>query len=589
VNIAVVVVLMSSEQKAIIYTAKKIVTMDSQNPTATAVAVSGKRIISAGTLDEVKAFLGKKSYDVDDTFSSKIIMPGFIDQHLHPVLGALTLAMEVIAPEDWFVPGKIWRRASTPAEYIARLTEANAKMKNPSDWLFTWGYHQYFHGPIDKKTLDTISGTRPVVVWHRSCHEFYLNTTALQALKLTEESIKGKGLWSEQTDYAKGHFYEGGLNLIVPSLLPKLAAPERFIFGLRQLVQMLHQNGVTAINEPGALITPPTWKLYQQFLGAEDTPFYSFFIADGRGIVDQYGLERALTETEKVIALAPPGSGKLQFFEKQIKLFADGAIISQLMQMKDGYLDGHHGEWMILPDELAKRAKLYWNNGYQLHIHVNGDEGLEVVLDILEGLMRDNPRSDSRSVIVHFANSTEAQVDRIARLGAIVSANPYYVTGFADKYCEVGLGPDRADSMVRSASVTKHGIPYSFHSDLPMGPANPLYLAWCGANRIVHSGRVAGPEQRIPIDTALRAITIEAAYSWRKENEIGSISPGKIANLTILEEDPYALEPSKLKDIPIWGTMFEGRLFPIVEKEPISIPPTGEVGSIDVRHLNVTC
>ena len=95
-----------------------------------------------------------------------------------------------------------------------------------------------------------------------------------------------------------------------------------------------------------------------------------------------------------------------------------------------------------------------------------------------------------------------------------------------------------------------------------MGPSNPLYLAWCGANRITHSGRVAGPEQRIPIEAALRAITIEAAYSWRKENEIGSIAPGKIANFTILEKDPYSVDPTKLKDIPIWGTVFEGRLFP---------------------------
>ncbi|HXY83799.1 MAG TPA: amidohydrolase family protein, partial [Candidatus Saccharimonadales bacterium] len=235
---------------------------------------------------------------------------------------------------------------------------------------------------------------------------------------------------------------------------------------------------------------------------------------------------------------------------------------SQLMQMKDGYLDGHHGEWILPPDEMERRARLYWNAGYQLHIHVNGDEGLEVVLNTLEKLMRENPRPDSRSVIVHFANSTEEQVERIARLGAIVSANPYYVTGFSDKYCEIGLGPERADSMVRSASVTNHRIHYSFHSDLPMGPSNPLYLAWCGANRITHSGRVAGPEQRIPIEAALRAITIEAAYSWRKENEIGSIAPGKIANFTILEKDPYSVDPTKLKDIPIWGTVFEGRLFP---------------------------
>ena len=129
------------------------------------------------------------------------------------------------------------------------------------------------------------------------------------------------------------------------------------------------------------------------------------------------------------------------FFPKQIKFFADGAIISQLMQMKDGYLDGHRGEWIMPPEQLEERARLFWNAGYQIHTHVNGDLGLEVVLNILEKLMAEDPRADHRSVIVHFANSSEEQVARIARLGAIVSANPYYPVGFADKYSEYGLGP----------------------------------------------------------------------------------------------------------------------------------------------------
>ena len=551
----------TGEPELVVYLAKKVITMERGNPEATAVAVLGKQILLAGSPAEVKTFVGDRPYRVDDTFASKIILPGFIDQHLHPLLGALTLAVEVIAPEDWIVPGKTWKKASGPQEYMGRLREANAA-SNGKDWLFTWGYHQYFHGPLDRQALDSISSTRPIAVWQRSCHEFYLNTAALNALGLTEESTKGKGEWSRQVDWAKGHFYEGGLNLCMAQLLPKLATPERFVFGLKQMVKMLHQNGVTAFNEPGALITPPIFKLYQQILGADDTPFYSFFIADGRGIVDKVGLAGALVETERTIALAPPGSGKIQFFDKQIKLFADGAIVSQLMQMKAGYTDGHHGEWILTPEELERRATFYWNAGYQIHTHVNGDEGLEVVLQVLEKLMRDAPRPDSRSVIVHFANSTEEQVARIARLGAIVSSNPYYPVGFADKYSEIGLGPERATTMVRSASVLKHGIPYSFHSDLPMGPAAPLYLAWCGINRITNEGNVAGPEQRIPVEAGLRAITIEAAYSWRREDTLGSIAPGKIANFTILEQDPYVVPPEKLKDIPIWGTVFEGRLFP---------------------------
>ncbi len=236
------------------------------------------------------------------------------------------------------------------------------------------------------------------------------------------------------------------------------------------MVAYLHQNGVTGYMEPGALITPDIWRLYQPILGSDDTPFYSYFVVDGRAQVDDgLGLAESLAATEKEIASAP--HGKVSFFPKQIKLFADGAIVSQLMQMKDGYTDGHHGEWMMTPKNIDQRAQLYWNAGYQLHIHVNGDLGLEVVLDVLERRMRENPRPNHRTVIIHFATSTEEQIARIARLGAIVSANPYYPVGFADKYGKYGLGPERADAMVRSASVLKRHIPLSFHSDLPMGPS----------------------------------------------------------------------------------------------------------------------
>ena len=549
-----------------IFTAKKIITMERKAPTATAIAVAGRRILAVGSLDTVKAAIGKRAYRVDDTFQSSIIMPGLIDQHLHPILGALTLAVEIISVEDWALPGRRIKAANGADEYRARLQAAEAALKDPNEWLLTWGYHTLWHGKIDRAALNRISTTRPIAVWQRSCHEFYLNDAALRALGLTEEMTTGKGQASEQSNWAEGHFWEGGLNLMMGPMLKVLATPERLSFGLKQMVGYLHANGVTAYNEPGALYTPDMWTLYEEILGAPDTPMYSTFLADGRGIPDRVGLARALDATEEQIAVAPEGSGrKLMFFAKQVKLFLDGAIISQLMQMKDGYTDGHKGEWIIPPDEFARRFELYWNAGYQIHIHVNGDLGLDVLLDTLAERLRAKPRSDHRTVVVHFTNSTEAQVARIRQLGAIVSANPYYPVAFADKYGKVGLGPKRADAMVRAHSVVSSGIPLSFHSDLPMAPSEPLYLAWCGVNRTTPSGRVAAPDQRISVDQALRAVTIEAAYSWRKEDQIGSLAPGKIANLTILEQDPYAVPPATLKDIPIWGTVFEGRKFPVPE------------------------
>ncbi len=472
----------------------------------------------------------------------------------------------MIAPEDWPLPGRTFKAALTPEAYHSRLQAAVAADADAEDWFFTWGYHPLWHGPLARAALNAISKTRPIGVWHRSCHEFFLNDAAIAALGVTDEATRGKGEWSDQVDFANGHFWEGGLNFIVGPMFKALASPERLSFGLKQMVAYLHANGVTAYNEPGALYTPDMWTLYEEILGAPGTPMLATFLADGRGILDRVGLDKGLEAVEEQIAVAPAGPGKkLMFLPKQIKFFADGAIISQLMQMKDGYLDGHKGEWIMPPEQLEERARLFWNAGYQIHIHVNGDLGLEVVLDIIEKLMAENPRADHRTVIVHFANSTEAQVDRIARLGAIVSANPYYPVGFADKYGEFGLGPERADAMVRAASVLKREIPLSYHSDLPMGPSAPLALASFGVNRVTPSGRVAGPEQRISVDDALRAVTIEAAYSWRQEDRIGSIAPGKIANFTVLDQDPYAVEPTRLKDVPIWGTVFEGALYPVAK------------------------
>ena len=147
---------------------------------------------------------------------------------------------------------------------------------------------------------------------------------------------------------------------------------------------------------------------------------------------------------------------------------------------------------MMEPDTFRAFAKVYWDAGWQLHIHVNGDAGLDMVLDTIERCMAEHPCDDHRTVIVHVANSTERQIDRIARVGAIVSANPYYPVGFANKFSRHGLGPARADTMVRSASVLRRGLPLSFHSDLPMGPASPNPNGYIGFRCSAPSMRDAG-------------------------------------------------------------------------------------------------
>ena len=254
----------------------------------------------------------------------------------------------------------------------------------------------------------------------------------------------------------------------------------------------------------------------------------------------------------------------------QVKLFADGAIISQLMQMRDGYLDAegkpnpHHcGEWIMQPADLRRYFDAYWDAGWQIHIHVNGDLGLDVVLDVIEGAMTRQPRIDHRTMIVHFANSTEDQVVRIARLGAIVSANPYYPVGFADRYAEFGLGPTRADVMVRAASICRAEhltiVPLR-PFDVPVGPAGDGWVRREPPHAL-RPGRRPGAADLGARRVARR--TIGSAHSWRRDRDLGSVEPGKIANFTVLSDGPDQVDPTDLARIRILGSIFEGRWFPV--------------------------
>ncbi len=545
-----------------VYPARRIITMDPGRPDATAVAVSDGRITAVGTREDLRD-VGR----IDNTFADSVICAGLIDQHLHPLLGAATLMTEVIAVEDWALPRRTFPAAGSAQEYRRRLAEAERALPDPGEWLFSWGYHALWHGPLDRATLDAVSTSRPIVVWQRSCHEFFLNSAAIRGLGLTPERMAGHGPASNMVDLDAGHWWESGTNLLLPGLAPLLMSRQRLTDGLHQLVDYLHATGVTAINEPGIVWEVEPWDLYQQILGSDATPFGSTFLVDARTQADS-GMDpnEAVADAEAQVARA--SSGKVRLLPRQVKLFADGAIISQLMQMREPYLDDagqpdlcHHGEWMMQPDTFRAFFRVYWNADWQLHIHVNGDAGLDLVLDTVEECASAHPRADHRTVIVHFANSTGEQVDRIARLGCIVSANPYYPVGFADRYAAHGLGAGRADAMVRAGSVRNRGIPLSLHSDLPMGPAAPLQLASFAVNRRTPSGRIVAPEERIGVHDALRAVTAEAAYSWRLEDELGSITAGKAANFTVLGEDPYAVDPAALGEIPILGTVYEGRWF----------------------------
>lgn len=549
--------------KVTIYTAKEIVTLNPDKPNAKAVAVVADRILAVGTLEELKSAAGDQPYTIDNTFSNNVIIPGLIAQHDHPLLTALTMESEIIAIEDWVLPTGTVPAAKNQEEYRKRLKDANTRISDPKEQLLTWGYHPSFHGSLTRTDLDKISASRPIIVWHRSCHEFTLNSAALSTLGIDETLISGfSKAAKEQSNYAEGHFWEQGGFAIMPKLLPFIATPERMENGLKFTQQYYHTNGVTLACEPGGFYSQQLQEAENKILSDPASPFRFYFIPDGKSIYTMYP-EKAIAETENTLSWC---RGMTVMLPGKVKLFADGAIYSLAMQLREPYTsDKYHGEWIMNPEVFAKAFRVYWDAGYQIHVHVNGDAGLDMLLNNLEVNMRRNPRYDHRMVVVHFAVSSKDQVDRIKRLGAIVSGNPYYVMALADMYSKEGLGPKRADEMVRMGDVERANISFSFHSDMPMAPGQPLFLMHCGVNRTTISGRVAGKEQCVSREGALKSVTIEAAYSLGLEKEVGSIEVGKLANFTILADNPVTCPASAIKDIAVWGTVNEGRKLPVVK------------------------
>lgn len=560
-----------------IYPAKEVVTLDPDRPTAKAVAVVDDRILATGDLEALKERAGDQEFRIDQTFADKVIVPGFIAQHDHPVLTALTMASEVLAIEDWALPDRTIPAVKDKADFMKRLSAAEEKLEDPDEPLVSWGYHPSFFGELTREQLNEISKTRPVVVWARSCHEIILNEAGLKAAGIDEEMVEG---WSEsqreQSNFEEGRFWEQGFfAALATDLATMIATPEKLQTGLEIARDYMHAKGITFGNEPGGILVKPVQNGVNAVFSQPTMPFRWTFMVDGKTMCDRYDDDaQVLEESEKIASWY---EGMTSQAPKMAKLFADGAIYSQLMVLREPYLDEHKGEWMTDLEVFQRAFRIYWDAGYQIHIHVNGDGGLDRVLDALETNLRRNPRYDHRTTIVHFAVSAKDQVDRIKRLGAIVSGNPYYVRALADNYSEVGLGPERADSMVRMGDVERLGISFSYHSDMPMAPADPLFLIWCGVNRITTSGRIAAPDQRVSREAALRAVTIDAAYSLKMEKEIGSIVAGKLANFTILGDNPVTCEAGVIKDIAIWGTVHEGRLLPVSKKtgssETAAAPP----------------
>ena len=544
-----------------VFVAKTIITMNRSMPEATAVAVRDGKIVEVGTLESLEPWLRRYPHSIDHSFADKVLVPGLIDPHLHPAMAAVILPMKFVTAMEWRFPWGTISPTTDAQSFDARVADLAAEHSDSPkaiEPLIIWGHHDLWHGDMSRTRINAIDATTPIVIWNRSFHELCMNDGALELLSISDTEDGNRN----QVDLPRGRFYENGLGFAIQKLNPWILAPERFAEGMERLKQVVHFGGQTTIGDMavGIFDFETEMAAMRKVLDTPDTPFRTELVPHGallgRGISPE--------EARAIADDLPEQNSHRMRYTKRIKLVADGAFFAQVAELQfPGYIDGHEGEWLMIPEQLESLARQYWLAGYQIHVHVCGDLGVELALDVLEKLQWERPRFNHGFTLEHFGYSTPEQIKRAAALGANISANVYYLHELSDLYAKDSVGFERASSMSRLGSAVDAGITTALHSDFTMAPASPLNSMWVAVNRINAVGEQMAPEERLTPQQALEAVTINAAHILGCADEIGSIRGGKKADFTVLDANPLTVDPITIRDIKVLATVFEGEVFDV--------------------------
>ena len=270
-------------------------------------------------------------------------------------------------------------------------------------------------------------------------------------------------------------------------------------------------------------------------------------------------LEQTLEEGVPLLKkMRSKGNDKLYY--GLCKIMTDGSIQGFSGRLRwPGYFNGApNGLWNLPPEQLVEQVRIYHAAGLQLHIHVNGDEASELIINAIEQALEEAPRLNHRHTLQHCQMADHAQFRRMSDLGICANLFANHIYYWGDQHYAITMGPDRANGINKCRTALDCNVPLAIHSDAPVTPLGPLFTAWCAVNRQTASGRVLGGNQRITADEALRAITLGAAYTLKMDHLVGSVECGKFADFAVLENDPLDVPAERLKDVGVWGTISAG-------------------------------
>jgi len=540
--------------ETIIYSARKIITMNLSRPVASHVAVRGDRILGVGDLAELESW---GDYKLDERFADKVLMPGLVEGHAHKTEGTFWRNVYCGFFDRADPHGKIWQGAKTLETVLDRLKEADAKLEDPDAPLFGWSLDPIYmdNVRVTRADLDKASTTRPIGVLHASGHIMNANTRALELGGYLKNGINHPGIPLGADGFPTGELFS-------PEVMTPVAAHVGYDRaktdsdenGLWDFGRLCVRTGVTTVTDLAARLEPDGVASMLRVTGDDKFPARVVPLKAFMGATAEETVARALE-------LKGKSSDRLRL--GRVKAFADGSIQGFSARMRwPGYHNGApNGLWYTAPEQLAELYRLALAAGIQVHTHTNGDEATEMALDMLEPALKTTPSPDHRFTLQHCQLADAAQFRRMNKLGMCVNlfANHHFYWG--DEHYRLTVGPERALRMNACRTALQSGVPMSIHSDAPITPLGPLFTAWCAVNRLTASGRTQGEYEKIGVAEALYAVTIGAAYTLHMDDEIGSIEVGKKADFAVLEDDPTEIGGENLKDVRVWGTVQGGRIF----------------------------
>jgi len=521
-----------------------ILTMDDNQPIAEAVFVRDDRIVALGSRTDIEALIDEQTVIHD--LAGATMLPGLVDAHSHfPASGMALFLADLRSPPV----GQV-KTIPQLLERVATQVQNTAE----GEWVGGYGYDQLMlneqrHPSLQE--LDAIAPNHPVFLMHVSGHMGVANSAAFKLV----------GFDKLKEDPAGGHIHrnsDGTANGLVEENAALAFQKPALDLSLMQFIAMVDfareeylSNGVTtaqASNASGQYVQGLSLAM-----GLNKIPQRLVVFPD----YDSLGLE--LIEGQvKAADLATD-----QRHIGAIKLIADGSIQGFTGYLTHPYHSPHKGDDLyrgyprIALDELKRKIFNIAQAGFQAVIHGNGDASIDDILEAIDYVQSTLGQPVKRTILIHAQMARPDQLKRMQQLDVTPSffvAHTYY---WGDQHRDVLIGSERARHISPLRSAEKIGLRFSTHLDTPIVPMQPLLSAWSSVNRQTASGATLGENERISVTSALKAITIEAAWQVHLDHEIGSISVGKYADFTLLEDNPL-LHPGKLKDIKIIETIIGG-------------------------------